>query len=311
VESAAAPAGLSAILWRSRENWSTIEHGRTTGRCTVSAALTLGTWVGPFGDRFDSERIRRFAAATNERDPRVRAGEVVPPGAAVTLLWSAQNAGRDALVSEEFQRAASGGVHGEHDVVLRRPLAPDEPLLTWVEGWGARPAGAHTVVTLHYVTRDAQNEVVVEQWWSTVWLGIGIPPAGAAAPAHAFPEAARHHVVGSWAVDVDEGMARRYAGVSGDWSAHHFDQSAAERSGSDRPFLHGLCTLALCTQGVVDVVAGGDAGALGRIAVRFARPLPLGGHLDVQFSDAGPHEVAFEARCDGSIIVSNGRARLS
>ncbi len=281
------------------------------GRTVSVSALTLGTWVGPFEDQFDGERIRRFAAATNERDPRPRAGEVVPPGAAVTLLWSAQNAGRDALVAGEFQQAASGGVHGEHDVVLHRPLARGEPLLTWVEGWGAHPAGANTVVTLHYVTRDARNDVVVEQWWSTVWLGVRDPPAGAAAPAHAFPEEARQRVIGSWAVDVDEGMARRYADVSGDWSAHHFDQTAAERSGSDRPFLHGLCTLALCTQGVVDVVAEGDAGALGRFAVRFARPMPLGGRLDVQFYQAGPHEVAFEGRCDGSIIVSHGRARVT
>jgi acyl dehydratase len=276
-----------------------------------ASALTLGTRVGPFEDRFDVQRIRRFAAATNERDPRVCAGKVVPPGAAVLLLWSAQNAGRDALVAQEFQRAASGGVHGEHDVVLYRPIAREEPLRTWVEGWGVRPAGANSVVTLHYVTRDARNDVVVEQWWSTVWLGVDTPPAGAAAPDHAFPEDARQSGVGSWSVGVDDGMARRYAEVSGDWSAHHFDQTAAERSGSDRPFLHGLCTLALCTRGVVDVVARGDAGALERIAVRFARPLPLGGRLDVQFYDTGPHEVAFEARCDGSTIVSNGRARVS
>ena len=276
-----------------------------------ASALTLGTWVGPFEDRFDVERIRRFAAATNEPDPRVRAGEVVPPGAATTLVWSAQNAGRDALVSQGFQEAASGGVHGEHDVVLHRPMARDEPLLTRVEGWGARPAGANSVVTLHYVTRDARNEVVVEQWWSTVWLGVPCTSEGAAAPAHAFPEAARHHVTGSWAAEVDEAMARRYAEVSGDWSAHHFDETAARRSGSDRPFLHGLCTLALCTQGVVDVVAGGESGALGRIAVRFARPMPLGERLDVQFFEVGPHEVAFEARCDGIAIVSNGRARVS
>jgi acyl dehydratase len=275
------------------------------------SALTLGTWVGPFEDRFDRERIRRFAAATNERDPRLCAGEGVPPGAAVTLLWAAQNAGRDALVSQEFQGAASGGVHGEHDVVLHRPLARDEPFLTWVEGWGVRPAGANTVVTLHYVTRDARNDVVVEQWWSTVWLGVTSAPDGAAAPAHAFPEEARHRVVGLWAVDVDDGMARRYAEVSGDWSAHHFDETAARRSGSDRPFLHGLCTLALCAQGVVDVAAGGDTGALRRIAVRFARPMSLGGRLDVRCVEAGPHEVAFEARDAGSTIVSNGRALVS
>jgi hypothetical protein len=132
----------------------------------------LGQSVGPFEDRFDADRVGLFAAATGQPDPRLRPGDVVPPGAAMTLLWSAQNAARDALVPHAFQEAATGGVHGEHDLVLHRPLTLDEPLRTWVEGWGARPAGANSVVTLHYVTRDARDEVVVEQWWSTVWLDL-------------------------------------------------------------------------------------------------------------------------------------------
>jgi acyl dehydratase len=105
-------------------------------------------------------------------------------------------------------------------------------------------------------------------------------------------------------------MARRYAEVSGDWNAHHFDEAAARRSGSDRPFLHGLCTLALCTQAVLDRAPSGHTGALERIAVRFARPLPLGARLDVQLYEVGPREVAFEAQCGDRTIASNGRARL-
>jgi acyl dehydratase len=274
-------------------------------------ALRLGTSVGPFEDRFDVERVERFSAATGRARPRPRSGEKLPPGAAVTLLWEAQNTGRDALVPQEFQQAASGGVHGEHDIVWHRRFTLDEPLSTWVEGWGARPAGGNSLVTLHYVTKDADGHVVVEQWWSTLWLGVTCRAEGVAEPAHAFPDEARNHHVGSWTVDVDEDMARRYAEASGDWSAHHFDEAAARRSGSDRPFLHGLCTLALCAQGVVDVAAGEDRGALERIAGRFARPLPLGDRLELELFRAGPRELAFEARSGDHTVVSNGRARVS
>jgi len=272
-------------------------------------ALRLGTSVGPFEERFDLQRVTRFSEATAQS--RLRSGKEVPPGAAVTLLWKAQNAARDALVPQEFQQAATGGVHGEHDIVWHRRFRLDEPLLTWVEGWGARPAGDHSVVTLHYVTRDAADHVVVEQWWSTVWLDVSCRTEGAAAPEHAFPDEARNHPVGSWAVDVDVDMAHRYADVSGDWSAHHFEGAAARRSGSDRPFLHGLCTLALCAQGVVDVCAAENVGPLERIAVRFARPMPLGDRLELELCRAGPRELAFEARSGDRTVVSNGRARFA
>ena len=76
-------------------------------------------------------------------------------------------------------------------------------------------------------------------------------------------------------------MARRYAAVSGDWSAHHFDAAAARRSGSERPFLHGLCTMALSAQGVVSLVADGDPTTVRRIAVRFASPSFVGEDVEL------------------------------
>jgi acyl dehydratase len=109
---------------------------------------------------------------------------------------------------------------------------------------------------------------------------------------------------------IDEGMARRYAEASGDWSAHHFDVEAARRSGFDRPFLHGLCTMALCAQGVVEQVTGGDPDRVRRVAVRFASPVPLGETLRVRLYDIGPGCYGFEAECAGATVITHGRAEL-
>ncbi len=109
---------------------------------------------------------------------------------------------------------------------------------------------------------------------------------------------------------VDEGMARRYAEVSGDWSPHHFEVEAARRSGFDRPFLHGLCTMALCARGVVEQVAGGDPDRVRRLAVRFATPVPLGETLRLRLYDAGDRRYGFEADCAGATVITHGRAEL-
>lgn len=105
-------------------------------------------------------------------------------------------------------------------------------------------------------------------------------------------------------------MARRYADVSGDWSPHHFDVDAARRSGFDRVFLHGLCTMALCAQGVVAVVADGDPDRVRRIAVRLATPTFLGEQLVLRLYDAGALGYAFEADCAGATVITHGRAEL-
>ena len=168
--------------------------------------------IGPFPGRVDADLLRRYREATNDRSVGM------PPAAIVTQIWDAQEATRAALVPEALQSYA--GVHGEHDVVLHRPLVVGEPLRTWVARHGVRPAGRNVLVTLRYETRDADDAVVAEQWWTTAYLGTSCEESGQRPPDHAFPDDARDRPLATYGVDVDAGMARRYAEASGDWSAH-------------------------------------------------------------------------------------------
>lgn len=269
-----------------------------------------GGRLGPFEAQIDADLVRQFAAATNDPSADVRAGKVVPLTMLATIIWPAQEASRAATVPEAVQRSASGGVHGEHDVVVHRPIVPGEALRTWVESHGVRPAGRNAAVTARYSTFDADEALVAEQWWTTVYLGATCDVSGEPAPDHVFPSEARERLIGVHEVEVDAGMAHRYAEVSGDWSAHHFELEAARASGTDRPFLHGLCTMALCAEAAVAVAADGEPARLGRVAVRFAAPMPLGERLEVSVYDAGPVGLAFEAACEGVAVITNGRTEL-
>lgn len=276
----------------------------------LGPGVLVGARRGPFDGCLDADFVRRYAMATRDPSPPVQAGKAVPPVAVVTQIWEAQIAGRNAAVPENLQRSATSGVHGEHDVVLHRPIVPGEPLRIWVEGQGARPAGRNSLVTLRYTAVGADDAVVAEQWWTTVYLGVTCDPAGEPAPEHAFPDDARERPIGTYTVDVDADMARQYAEVSGDWSPHHFDAAAARQSGFDRVFLHGLCTMALCAQGVVALVADGDPIRVRRVAVRFASPTFLGEQLNVRLYDAGTLGCAFEADSAGATVIAHGRAEL-
>jgi acyl dehydratase len=276
----------------------------------TAPGVVLGERVGPFDGCIDGDLIRRYAAATKDPSSLVQEGAAVPAVAIVTQIWRAQETARPVIVPNEIERTMTGGLHGEHDIVLHRPIEPGEPLRIWVDGHGSRPAGQKAVVTLRYAAFDKRDELVAEQWWTTVFLGTTCAPAGEPAPDHAFPESARDRRVGAYSIDVDAGMAQRYAEVSGDWSDHHFSVEGARRSGFDRPFLHGLCTMALCAQGAVHLVADGDPTRVRRVAVRFATPTFIGEQLDVTLYDAGAPAYAFEATSAGATVVSHGRIEL-
>ncbi|MBO0732575.1 MAG: hypothetical protein J2P57_25165, partial [Acidimicrobiaceae bacterium] len=82
----------------------------------TSPGVVVGARRGPFSGCLDADFLRRYAEATNDPSAQVRAGSAVPAVALVTQIWDAQNEGRNAAVPAELQQAATGGVHGEHEV---------------------------------------------------------------------------------------------------------------------------------------------------------------------------------------------------
>jgi len=272
--------------------------------------VVLDQRLGPFDGCVDEALVARYASATTDPNERVRAALAAPPAAIVTQIWEAQEACRERLVAPHVTAGAVGGVHGEHDIVLHRPIRIGEALHTWVDGFGARPAGRHSLIVLRYTTLDDAGEVVAEQLWSTMYFGVSCAETGATVPDHGFGDDVRQRQLGTYSLHIDDGMARRYAEASGDWSAHHFDVAAAQVGGFDRIFLHGLCTLGIAAQGVVAAVADGDPDRVRRLAARFASPAFVGDDLDVLLYDAGPSTVAFEATSSGTLVLSQGRIEL-
>ncbi len=269
--------------------------------------VLLGQRLGPFHGCLDADHIRRYAAATRDPNPGPLAGTAAPPVAIVTQIWVAQQAAFSTLVPEAVRDSMAGGVHGDHDVVLHRPVVPGEELRTWVEAQGSRRGGRHNLITMRYTTYDTDGAPVADQWWTTVLLNAVGDPVGEGAPEHSFPDDARARPVGSYRVSSDEGMSHRYAEVSGDWSRHHFE---AAGSSFDRPFLHGLCTMGLCAQGVPSLVADGDPNRIGRLAVRFAGPTFVGDELDLHIFQVDQDTFAFEAESSGAPVIRNGLVRL-
>jgi acyl dehydratase len=265
---------------------------------------------GPFPGRLEPQRIAAYAAATGDDTAAVSAGRAVPVVFPVILAFEAQRAA-NADVPAAAWRQARGGVHGEHDIVLHRPLLPDESLDTWSQICAVRNTGPGTQVVLHIQQFDTAGRLAVEQWWTTVLLGLhAIADLGSNPGDHRFPDGARSTPIGSVTQHIDEGMAHRYAEVSGDWSAHHFDIEAARASGFDFVFTHGLCTMAICAHRLLGPLGVGDPGLVQRMAVRFASPTPLGADLTVNAYRINQQSCAFEATCRGATTISHGRMEL-
>jgi acyl dehydratase len=276
-----------------------------------SKSLHAGDRTGPFELPVSRELVRQFTEATLDDLEQFCDGQLVPPSLVATQVYRAQFASITELVPSDVFSAARSGVHGEHDLLLHRPIFADEKLHTFSRTHSARPSGANLRVTLHHATFDDHEELVAEQWWTTVLLGTTAEPTGPALPDYSFSRSAETALVAEVVVRIDEVMARRYAEVSGDFSDHHFSVEGARRSGHEAPFLHGLCTMALCARAAIKTVGGGDPRRIRRIAVRFAAPAFLEHDLVVQIFERATGGFALQATCGGTTVIKNGFVELT
>jgi len=277
----------------------------------ATMTLRAGDRVGPFELPLGPKLVRQFAIATLDDCPQLQDGRLVPPSLIATQIYPAQLTAITELVPTEIFAAARSGVHGQHELLIHRCVTSDEMLRTFVETHSASPSGENLRVTLHHVTLDDRDDLVAEQWWTTVLLGTTAEPTGPSLPENSFSERERATLRTEDVMRIDEVMARRYAEISGDCSDHHFSVEGARRSGFEAPFLHGLCTMALCVGAVTRTVAGGDPRRIRRVAVRFAAPAFLGHDLKVKVFERADGTFPFEANCGDVTVIKNGLAELT
>jgi acyl dehydratase len=260
-------------------------------------------------------RVRAYALATNDRNPAYLEGGQVPPVYGVVPVFAGLAAGVGQVVPEALRRYI---VHGSHDMHFRRPLEIGMELRTAIDAYAYRVRGANTIFVERIQSSDTNGDLVLEQFSSfTIRGNADSSDAGPEPPAHTFPEGARERPVAEYTVPVDLDQSYRYAGASGDHSFLHIEERMAKAVGLPGIILQGICTLAMCSQAVVQTVAGGDPRRLRRLAVQFAGVVLPGGEIVTRMFDAGEaaeaparHSYAFESTSGGAVVARHGRAEV-
>ena len=263
-------------------------------------------------ERVDPQRARAYAAATNDANPAYRDGRCVPPVFAVVPTWEPMI---EVVRAEVPADSLPMLLHAEQDMRWLRPLVPGMELHTAAEPYSRRVLRSGTWLTVRVVSSDGADgedgEAVLEQFATMFIRGlVEGEDAGPERPEHGFPAEARSRPAGEGVVHVDDDQTFRYRDASGDDNPIHVDDEFARGVNLPGIILHGLCTLAMCGSVVVDRLAGGDPGRLGRLAVRFSKPVFPGSDLEVALFEAGGGRFAFEARSDGKLVIRDGWAEV-
>jgi acyl dehydratase len=272
----------------------------------------IGTWGDPDEFAVERDRIKAYAAATNDPIEPHAAGDLAPPVFAVVPAFGALAAVTAGVIPPDLILM---GVHGEQDFRFHEPIRPDTTLVTRATLVGVQPRSSGVTVTVKGETRDkASDELLVEQYMTSFVRGAQIDSgAGEPPPPHLLDDSLREREPDaevSQTFDADQ--TYRYSEASGDPVPIHLDDEVARAMGLPGIIIHGLCTMAFTSVAVIQQACPDDPTRLSRLAVRFSKIVQPKQTITTRIWDRGDGALAYETTADnGEVVIKDGLAEVT
>jgi acyl dehydratase len=204
-------------------------------------------------------------------------------------------------------------LHGEQQLIVHRPLAPEGEIEAAYRIAAVVDKGAGKGALLYFEKqlRDAASSEPLCTVWATLFLradggagGFGAPPE----PLPATPELEFERLA---ELKTSHRAALLYR-LNGDRNPIHADPAAAARAGFDRPILHGLCTYGVAGYLLTRTVCNHDPSRLLSLGARFSSPVFPGETIRLEAARRS-NEVHFRAIVPerNEVVLSRGFARVS
>jgi acyl dehydratase len=263
-----------------------------------------------------AEMIKGFALATNESNPRYAstdsAGPLVAPPFLPVLVWPE-------LLQQLYEDPDELGVdpfrsvHAQQEMHWSGFVHSGDSVHAVCEIANIVPRGRHE--SLDMIVKLMKNKTkLVDMNFQILVLAEGGPSRKKSESPKTFEEPGRLIAEKEVAVAEDQGI--RYARASGDMNPLHTDNDVARRLGFPGMILHGLCTLAISTQAIVDEVLEGDPTRLRYLRARFSNPVFMGQTVTTRvYADLLTEDELHSAQflsidSDGTPVVTRGIARF-
>jgi acyl dehydratase len=204
-------------------------------------------------------------------------------------------------------------VHGEHDVVIHKPLPASGTVTSQtriIDAIDKGPGKGALVISQRKVYDKATGDLcttITQTTFARGDGGFGGPQRPSPVP-HAIPERAPDAVCD---LPTRPEMALIYR-WNADMNPLHSDPAIAAKAGYPRPILHGLATFGVAGHAILKTMCGYDPARFKSIAGRFSSPVYPGETIRTEMWKDG-NTVSFRARLleRDVIALNNGRVEIA
>ena len=203
-------------------------------------------------------------------------------------------------------------VHGEHDLVIHKPLPASGTVVSHtrvIDAIDKGPGKGALILSQRKVHDKATGELcatITQTTFARGDGGFGGPQRPSPAP-HRIPDRAPDTVCD---LPTRPEMALIYR-WNADMNPLHADPEIAKKAGFPRPILHGLATFGVAGHAILRTMCGYDPARFKSIAGRFSAPVYPGETIRTEMWRDGPI-VSFRARLveRDVIVLNNGKAEI-
>lgn len=279
----------------------------------------LGRKFGPATHRVTEKEIRDYAAVVRSKGVNFGAGFIVAPPvfSVIYELPLLETAWKDPGLHGSAEAAKKNVlmlVHGSQDMKFHQPVRPGDSISFVAEITAIEDKGSGELLRFFVEGTDEDSSPVVSSEWGLFVRGAGSGKKPVKRKKPRYRETVkRPPPLFRKIVSLESDITRRYSEVSNDHNPIHLDENVAKKAGFPRTVVHGLCTMAICADSVVESCLGGRTDGLRRLSLRFSSPVYPGDTLLISgFSpESGVVSFDVERTGDGKKVASGGLVEIS
>ncbi len=215
---------------------------------------------------------------------------------------------------EEMKQNVLMLVHGEQTMNFKRLLRVGEEVTSVASVENIMQKGANYILTLKALHSDSSGDEISDSLWTLFIRAAEIkkdeskPATKKPIPKPTQPKPPREEI-SSDTFHIEKMITNKYSIASKDHNPIHTDEEIAKKAGLSGIIVHGLCTMAMTMEKLIDNNLNGQPDKLESITLRFSSPVYPGDNLKVtSFSNEVDSSFDFEVENGDKVkVIKSGK----
>ena len=181
-------------------------------------------------------------------------------------------------------------VHGEQKMTFTRLLKIGEEISSFASVENIQQKGSNNILRLKTSHFDSSNNEIGNSYW-TLFIRASESEINKSKDANKSEKPKKalkpkveenHDYILNTSFDISKDITYKYSKASKDMNPIHIDEEVAKKAGLAGIIVHGLCTMAMAIDNIIESFLNSDPERVDSVSLRFSSPVWPGDNLNVR-----------------------------